>query len=89
MSKDLLLITAITKEDGSTIEKLTLREPTAGDLDFAEATAKTRNGQTIILISRASGVNEKYVRALCARDYTAAAKYISSFLDDAPETGES
>lgn len=87
--QDFTLITPITKEDGVKIETVTMKEPTAGDLEYSEQTGNGNNGRSIALISRVSGVNPKYVRMLGGRDYTILSEYISSFLEPSPATGES
>ncbi len=64
MDLDLLVPVAF---GGQTYEKLTLRDPTAADFEYA-ATAATPVGVTIQLIARAASVDVGVVRGLCARD---------------------
>jgi hypothetical protein len=71
--------------DERSITELSLREPTAGELDDAEANAKTNNGTTILLLARVTGENPNVIKQLGARDYKAASDYLKSFLQGSPE----
>jgi hypothetical protein len=71
-----------------TITELTLREPTAGELDYAEQNSKGSNGATIIMIATVSGKHPDVIKQMGARDYTEAAKYIKTFLSSDPEIGK-
>lgn len=85
--KTFKLIKPLVLED-KTITELTLREPTAGEVEFAERKADSNNGASIQLIAAVSGLHPNVVKNLCARDYKAAAGYVTSFLDDSPRTGK-
>jgi hypothetical protein len=74
--------------EGKTITELNLREPTAGELEFSEKKADSNNGASIQLIAAVSGLHPNVVKGLCARDYKAAAGYLTSFLEISPATGK-
>lgn len=83
------LKTPIVKEDGTKIEEITLKEPTAGDMEFAEEHGRGRNNtRTIVILSRMTGINDKYIRGMSGSDFNKASEIVASFLVDSPETGE-
>jgi hypothetical protein len=66
---------------------LTLREPTAGELE--RATLKDRAiSVTLDLIAMVAGVPRGVVEKLPSRKLKEASEYVSGFTDDGPKTGE-
>lgn len=74
-------VTIGSGEAAITYESLTLREPTAGELDKAMA-ASTNIGIGIMLISLVAAVPKLAVEKLCQRDFTEANEYLGGFTDD-------
>ncbi|HBO81688.1 phage tail assembly protein [Cupriavidus sp. UBA2534] len=70
-------------ENAVIYDKLTLREPTAGELDKAMA-ASTNIGIGILLISQVAAIPRAAVEKLCQRDFTEANEYLGGFTDDGP-----
>jgi hypothetical protein len=75
--------------EGNTISELTIREPTAFELEAAEEAGKTSDtARTIKLVSLAANVHPKIVKNLLGSDLLRANRIISDFLDIGQEDGE-
>ncbi|MCY0854341.1 phage tail assembly protein [Cupriavidus sp. D39] len=68
-------------------DSLSLREPTAGELDKAMS-ASTNIGIGITLIHLISGVPRSAIEKLSQRDFTEANEYLGGFTDDGPTAAE-
>ncbi|WP_374572521.1 phage tail assembly protein [Phenylobacterium sp.] len=79
---DVPLRKPLEQPDGSLLERLSLREPTAGEI---EAFAAKASG--IFAVSLISGVPEQVVRQLPAREFKKAEAYLLGFMEDALPTG--
>lgn len=64
--------------DGQTYTTITLREPTAGQIEEAKKSGQSET-VAIRLIALSAGVPESVVRKMKARDYAAAANFVTSF----------
>ena len=73
-------------EDALTYSTLTLREPTAGELEKATL-LPTNVGVSITLISLVAGIPRSAAEKLCQRDLREASDYLGGFTEDGPETG--
>ena len=73
--------------DAGTFEQITLREPTAGELE--RATKGNREGVTVTidLIAMVAGVPRLVAEKLPARKFSEAARFIEGFTEDGPPTG--
>ena len=80
-------VTIGSGEGAMTYDSLTLREPTAGELDKAMA-ASTNIGIGIMLIHLVAAVPKVAVEKLCQRDFTEANEYLRGFTDDGPTAAE-
>ncbi|HDR9065477.1 TPA: phage tail assembly protein [Burkholderia contaminans] len=69
-------------------QSLTLREPTAGELERATREGRSGLTTTIDLIAMVAGVPRTVAEKLPSRKLTEASKFIAGFTDDGPETGE-
>jgi Phage tail assembly chaperone proteins, E, or 41 or 14 len=69
-------------------ETLTLREPTAEDVEKASGVANPATSN-ILLISAVADVPAVFIRKISHRDLKRAVKYLENFTADGPETGES
>lgn len=75
--------------DGAvTYESLTLREPTAGELEKATSTATNNIGMSITLIHLVSGIPRAAVAKIGQRDLREASDYLGGFTEDGPATGQ-
>ncbi|MDA8230147.1 MAG: phage tail assembly protein [Magnetospirillum sp.] len=70
---------------GQTVESLTLREPTAGEMEKADGAASAV-ASNILLIAFVAGVTPGSVRLLCKRDYEEAVAYLAGFTAAATAT---
>ncbi|MBO9647358.1 MAG: phage tail assembly protein [Variovorax sp.] len=70
-----------------TYASLTLREPTAGEIEKA-ATATTNVGVVINLISLVAKVPRKAIEGLCKRDLQEAGDFLEGFRLDVQPSGE-
>ncbi|SIT50438.1 conserved hypothetical protein [Paraburkholderia piptadeniae] len=69
------------------VTSLTLREPTAGELE--RATLKDRPiSVTLDLLAMVAGVPRSIVEKLPSRKLKEASQFISGFTEDGPSTGE-
>src|SRR5260364_12066 len=68
-----------------TYETLTLREPTAGQLEKASQ-ATTQIGVAISLIALVAKVPRAVIEHLCQRDLKTISDFLGRFSEDAPET---
>jgi phage FluMu protein gp41 len=68
-----------------TYDTLTLREPTAGQLEKASQ-ATTQIGVAISLIALVAKVPRAVIERLCQRDLKTISDFLGRFSDDAPET---
>lgn len=66
-------------------DTLTLREPTAGQLEKASK-ADTQIGVAISLIALVAKVPRTVIERLCQRDLKTVSDFLGRFSDDAPET---
>lgn len=93
MEKTFILLSPITKEDGTKISEMVLKEPTAGQIEMAETQAAGKpaagNLMNITLIGLCSGTHPQIIRNLVARDYRAITVWLEGFLEAAPTTGSS
>jgi len=72
-----------------TISEITLREPTAAQLDMAEDAGKRNDmARTIKLIALVSNNHENVIRNMLGSDLAKASKIVTDFLDIGQETGE-
>ncbi|KVZ18639.1 hypothetical protein WT88_29610 [Burkholderia stagnalis] len=69
-----------------TFTTLTLREPTAGELERATV-AERGLTVTINLISMVAGVPRQVVERITGRDLREAASFLEGFTEDGPTTG--
>jgi len=83
---DLELVVPVTFQGGS-YAKLSLAEPTAGQLEAATNTANSVTSN-VILISKVAKVPLLMARELSARDFRAASEWLAGFTAGGPETGE-
>lgn len=76
-----------TGPDAVTLSEVTLREPTAGEIEDAskEVNAISSN---IRLIASVTGQPVQVVRRMAQRDFQAAVEYLQDFSDASPSTGE-
>lgn len=74
-------------ESALTYEKLTLREPTAGELEKATTTATSDIGMSITLISLVAGVPRGVAEKIGQRELKEANEYLAGFTEDGPEPG--
>lgn len=70
-----------------TIDKLELREPTAGQLEKASSAASSV-GMVINLISAVAVVPRKVAESLCQRDFQEASDFLESFSKPSLAIGE-
>lgn len=75
-------------EDALTYDKLTLREPTAGELEKATGNATSNVSISITLIHLVAGVPRGVVEKIGQRDLKEASDYLGGFTEDGPETGQ-
>jgi hypothetical protein len=69
-----------------TYDKITLREPEAGELE--KATKESTNvGVSITLIQLIAGIPRKAVEKMAQRDLREASDYLGGFTPDGPEIG--
>lgn len=66
------------EHNGETISELTLREPTAGEMEEWDKLSGIAADRKAIAIM--AGLPEGFVRKLPARDFNKAARFIASFL---------
>lgn len=71
-----------------TYATLTLREPTAGELERATRDGRSGLTVTIDLISMVAAVPRQVIEKITGRDLREAADYIGGFTEDGPTTGE-
>jgi len=62
-----------------TTTSLSLREPTAGELESAQASASSNMGTSISLIAITSGIARPVAAKLCSRDFQEASEYLGNF----------
>ncbi|WP_227459316.1 phage tail assembly protein [Cupriavidus pauculus] len=74
-------------ESALTYEKLTLREPTAGELEKATTTTTNDLSMSITLISLVSGLPRGVVERIGQRELKEANEYLGGFTEDGPEPG--
>ncbi|MDW3683952.1 phage tail assembly protein [Cupriavidus sp. CV2] len=74
-------------DNAITYEKLTLREPMAGELEKAWGSANTNAGISITLISLVAGIPRSAVQKIGQRDLKEASDYLGGFTEDGQETG--
>lgn len=72
----------------STITELVIKEPTAGQMAFAEQGAKTSTDQGIILLGLACNLSPMVIKQLAGSDYLKAQKVLGNFFETSPENGE-
>jgi phage FluMu protein gp41 len=72
---------------GRTYSEITLREPTAGNLEKASEKGEGI-GMLISLISIVASVPRKVAESLCKRDFEACADFLADVKPSSPETGE-
>ncbi|MBU68554.1 MAG: hypothetical protein CL858_24440 [Cupriavidus sp.] len=77
-----------TGENAMQYDSLTLREPTAGELEKATSTATNNIGMSITLIHLVSGVPRAAVAKIGQRDLREASDYLGGFTEDGPTTGQ-
>ena len=77
-----------TGENAMQYDSLTLREPTAGELEKATSTATNNIGMSITLIHLVSGVPRAAVAKIGQRDLQEASDYLGGFTEDGPTTGQ-
>jgi hypothetical protein len=77
-----------TGDNAITYETLTLREPLAGELEKATATATNNVGMSITLIHLVAGIPRAAVARIGQRDLREASDYLGGFTEDGPTTGQ-
>lgn len=72
------------------VSTLSLREPTAGEIDkFTRTMAREGNIAAMLgLITAVSGIDKPLLEKLGARDFVKASEYLDGFMAASPKTGE-
>lgn len=68
--------------------EISLREPTAGDMEAAQNAGPNGMTSNMTLISRVAAVPMAAVRLMGARDHQAAMAFLLPFMTTAPATGD-
>lgn len=73
-----------------TVTEITLREPTAGEIEQVEKRAARDGAQAsnILLIQVCADITDGEARRLGARDFHEALMFVQGFFPAAPETGD-
>lgn len=80
-----LALTEPIIDQGAPLRELAFRKPKALDLKVSEQ-VKGDHAQTIVLISRLTGLPEPVIDTLAIADYAAASEVVARFLDERPGT---
>jgi hypothetical protein len=90
LHEPVILRSAATGAEVERIEKLTFREPRAGDMAAAmDAGGKDSPGQMILaLAARCTGLTRAQVEALCLEDFVQISEAAQAFLERGPQTGK-
>lgn len=78
-----LTLKKILSLEGREISEITIKEPTAGQMAFAEQTAKgPGTDQGIILLGLCCGLHPTVIKQLAGSDYVKAQKALGNFFED-------
>lgn len=81
-------LSKLYSSEGSEIDTLVLREPTARDMRSMDSEKEGKIGQSIALLAKVADVPVSTIDSLSFTDFTAANEAFAAFLEDGPEIGE-